>query len=452
MTRARLFVVVVIASLVVAAVVLSPRRDERAAMLAGEGRHAEAIALLQRRLADAPGDPDLLAALARSYAALGETASAIVAFDAYLAARPDDSAAREREAKLFLQGGDVDRYLAAMARAVAARPTPVQVTQLVELYRLYARDDDEIRTLTAYGTMRLLDPAQLERLGALLAARGDWRGARTWLEQADLAAPPDAAEGRLLLLEVAIRLGAVDAIDGRAKAWMAGWRSPYLSGRLLLRIAGAGNAREAARLASAYSDLAPEDALDMAGLLVGKGFPGLGRLLLVGWSERADVEDGPHLRAFVQTAARLGEPSVVLRKLMRLSEGGADPSARGQLAEDLVDAFGSEALAAVRPFLSREVLGTRPLFAAEIADSEGNPEAARWYLRRVDPGGLRAGQGAVWLALCRRLQMEPEAKAGLARLLAERRIPDDLVPRMAGDAARLDPVVALDLIWNASGR
>ena len=27
-------------------------------MLAGEGRHKEAIALLRRRLADAPGDPD----------------------------------------------------------------------------------------------------------------------------------------------------------------------------------------------------------------------------------------------------------------------------------------------------------------------------------------------------------------------------------------------------------
>ena len=64
-------------------------------MLAGEGRHREAITLLERRLVEAPGDPDLLAALARSNAALGEVPKAIDAFEAYLARRPDDQAARE---------------------------------------------------------------------------------------------------------------------------------------------------------------------------------------------------------------------------------------------------------------------------------------------------------------------------------------------------------------------
>ena len=97
MITARQFILVVIVSLVIAAVVLSPGREERAAMLAGEGRHKEAIALLERQMAEAPHDPDLLAALARSHAALGEVPRAIDEFDAYLAARPDDLAARERE-------------------------------------------------------------------------------------------------------------------------------------------------------------------------------------------------------------------------------------------------------------------------------------------------------------------------------------------------------------------
>jgi hypothetical protein len=58
------------------------------------------------------------------------------------------------------------------------------------------------------------------------------------------------------------------------------------------------------------------------------------------------------------------------------------------LAEELVKAFGVQALAAIRPLLSNEALLTRPLFAAEISLSEGNREMARWYLNRIDPGQL----------------------------------------------------------------
>jgi Flp pilus assembly protein TadD len=131
------FVVVVIISLIVAAVVMLPRRGEQAAMLAGEGRHKEAIALMERRLADAPGDPELLAALGRSYAAVGETGRAIDTLDVYLTVRPGDLTARKRQAELLLHSGSIDRYLDAMARVVAAQPSPREVTGLIEFYRLH---------------------------------------------------------------------------------------------------------------------------------------------------------------------------------------------------------------------------------------------------------------------------------------------------------------------------
>ncbi|RBP07136.1 tetratricopeptide repeat protein [Roseiarcus fermentans] len=452
MTRARLFIVVVIGSLLAAAAVLSPKRGEQAAMLAGEGRHAEAIALLERRLAAAPGDPDILAALGRSYAALGEVSRAVAAFDAYLAARPDDGAAREREAELLLQGGMTDRYLDAMARVAAERPTPARVTRLIELYRLHGRADDEARALETYAEKGDLDSSQLERLGALLAVRGEWRESRKWLEQADLDAPPEASEGRFLLLEVMISIGAVDDVDARLKAWMADWRSPYLSGKLILRVAQSGDAGEAARLAVAYADSAPDAALDMASFLAGKDCPGLARAMLVRWADGARGADGPHLHAFVQLAARLGDPGDGLRVVLRLARSRSNASALGQLAEDLVDAFGAPMLSAVRPLLSNEVLAARPLFAAELTLADGNPEAARWYLRRVDPEALRPERLAPWLALCRRLEMAPEAMAGLAKLLAEGRLPADLAPGLARDTAKRDRVMALDLIWNAAGR
>src|SRR4030088_579844 len=185
MKTANQFILVVIVSLLGAAVMLSLGREEHAAMLAGEGRHKEAIALLERRLANAPLDPELQAALGRSYAAVGEVHRAIDAFDAYLVVRPDDMAARERQAALLLQSGSIDRYLDAWTRMVAAQPSPSQITRLIELFRLRGRVEDERATLQAYAATAMLEVPQLERLGAILAERGNWREARQWLELAD---------------------------------------------------------------------------------------------------------------------------------------------------------------------------------------------------------------------------------------------------------------------------
>ena len=144
-------------------------------MLAAEGRHKDAIALLDRQLAQAPHNPDLLAALGRSYAAIGEDHRAIDALDAYLAVRADDLAARNRQAELLLQSGSTDRYLDALVRVVAAQPSPDRVTRLVELFRLHGRAEDEMATLQAYAGRAVLEPSQLERLGTLFAERGNWQ-------------------------------------------------------------------------------------------------------------------------------------------------------------------------------------------------------------------------------------------------------------------------------------
>lgn len=93
MKTSRQFILMVVVALVVAAVVLLPRREEHTAVLASEGRHEEAIALLERQSADAPGDPEPLAALGRSRAALGDLPRAAEALDAYLSVRPNDVAA-----------------------------------------------------------------------------------------------------------------------------------------------------------------------------------------------------------------------------------------------------------------------------------------------------------------------------------------------------------------------
>jgi hypothetical protein len=66
--------------------------------------------------------------------------------------------------------------------------------------------------------------------------------------------------------------------------------------------------------------------------------------------------------------------------------------------------------------------------------SRGNREMARWYLNRIDLSGL--------LALLHRVET-------LAMLWNDGRLPRELVPRFADEAAKLGQVTTHDLIWNS---
>jgi tetratricopeptide (TPR) repeat protein len=448
MKTAHQFILVVIVSLLGAAVVLSFGREEHAAMLAGEGRHQEAIALLEARLADAPHDPELLAALGRSYAALGEVHRAVDAFDAYLVVRPDDLAAHKRQAELLLQDGLMDRYLDALARVVASQPSSSEVTRLIELFRLHGRVDDEMATLQAYAGM--LEAPQLERLGGMLAERGNWQEARRALELSDRKAPPDASAGRILLLEVLIQSDEVDQVYDRALAWMTAWRSPFLSGKLILRMAQAGLTVPASRLALKYVDMMPDETFGMVGLLANKGRQDIAHQMLVRWADRTAKPTGSQSRAFVQASALVGDIRGPLVKFMQLVHGGAKLAAQGQMAEELANSFGKPALAPIRPLLSNEVLLTQPLFAAELSLFEGNREMARWYLNRVTPARLSPERSASWLALLHRLETDAEVFKRLAALWNDGRLPAELVPDFADQAAKMGQAGMHDLIWRSA--
>lgn len=444
------FILMVVVALVAAAAIMSPGRQEHAAMLAGEGRHKEAIALLESRLADAPNDPDLLGALGRSYAMLGDVARARDSFDAYLRIRPDDLTARWSETELLLQNGMTERYLDTLARVVAAEPTPDRVTRLIELYRLHGRFEDELVTLQTYARKAMLEPPQLERLGALFAERGNWREAQEWLELADRKAPPDASAGRLLLLEVAIHNNELDRIYPRAQSWIKAWRNPHLSGKLIIRMARSGHTAPAARLALEYPDAMPGDTFQMVDLLAHRGRQDLAIQILTRWADRTAKPTASQLRAFVQASARVGDVRGPLAKLVQLARAGADPVTQGEMVEELAATFGKSVLAGVRPVLSSKVLLTRPLFAAELSLFEGNGEMARWFLDRVEPAKLPPERSADWLALLHRVETDADVVKRLTVLWNDGRLPPELLPYFADEAVKLGRVKMHDSIWDSA--
>ena len=174
--------------------------------------------------------------------------------------------------------------------------------------------------------------------------------------------------------------------------------------------------------------------------------------MLARWADLATAADETQLRTFVEEAAEAGDPDVALGKFLELARSGADVSMEGQLAEQLVDVFGMPALAAIRPFLSSEVLIRRPLFAAELSLSEGNRELGRWYLNRTDLSRLAPEKLTTWLALEHQVEMDADAVRRLAALWIAGRLPKALAPRLADEAAKLGQPAMHDLIWSSLGR
>ena len=156
----------------------------------------------------------------------------------------------------------------------------------------------------------------------------------------------------------------------------------------MLRMARAGLDGPASELALKWEDLMPDTTFEMAGLFVSQGHGDLARIMLARWADQTENPTEEQLRAFVSTSAMLDTAPLVIAKFLQLVRDGTEPARLGQLADDMASAFGTPALAAIRAFLSSDILLTRPLFAATLSLSEGNYETARWFLDRCDPNEL----------------------------------------------------------------
>jgi tetratricopeptide (TPR) repeat protein len=128
----------------------------RARALRDEGDSLEALAEARRQLADSPLDEDALEVVARTAAALGQTALAAEAFETLGGVRDDDAVPLVQAARLRLVLKD-----AAGAERLASEAL--------------GRDDGNVEAYQVLGRGALVD--------------GDLRRAMDWLEQAEALAP-----------------------------------------------------------------------------------------------------------------------------------------------------------------------------------------------------------------------------------------------------------------------
>ncbi len=440
----------VVALLVLAgAYLFLPRVEERAAMLARDGYYESAL----REVAALPRAGARQAEVLMQIHALqrkeGAYPAAIATLQEYLLLRPHDFVAREHLSDLLLLVGDLKSYLDESRRLVGMRPDVDRVANLAGLYRLHGLFESEFQLLRDFSGTGHMRYQEHERLGALLAERADWSAAATWLVLADRKAPSNLSQGRLLLLDVLLQSHRSDEALQKSKLWMNTWRDAYLAVKLILGHSEAGDMKAALTLAQLSIDVMPNSVFEIAGALTRRGRPELARGMLSYWSDRAWKQDSDHWRDYVYATMQAGDCAEPFRMLSFLTERGGELLSRARLAEEIASAMGMSSFGSFRTALSLEVLQLRPLFAAQLALHEGNPQLSLRYFDAVKLDELSVEQKTVWLELLVKLEGADAIFARLRRLWDAKKLPPQYYWTFADVAMRTNQYRVHNAMWSS---
>ncbi|MEQ8495617.1 MAG: hypothetical protein RLW42_15510 [Gammaproteobacteria bacterium] len=358
---------------------------------------------------------------------------------------------------LYLRQGEIDAAVAAVERALAARPTDVEVYDLaLEVYRDTMHDDRYRATLERRVELAA-SVAQVRELAALQAFAADLAGERRALEL--LHAGGQATPAELMRL---VRVQVADGDVAAAAATLDDWRARGLRGADRTAVAVAidvyhGAAREDAARGLLADWL--EQRFDAESLLAAvelglehalgrDAFRGLARALAAHAADPtlvlpafllAMIAEEPRL--FSDYVARLdahvglrgvrrrGNVTAALsRRTTALLESlpgaralaGLPPESLAALARAAATAGAAQVASLLRPHLPPDLLDTDPLTAAELAILAGAPDAAQARYAAIAPGALTVPADRLrHLNLALALGHEERARAALPAMPAE---------------------------------
>jgi tetratricopeptide (TPR) repeat protein len=209
-----------------AGVAMVPGEREQWTMLVRDGRNQEAIATLEAGYRSGKREIDAVLHLYKLYMAFAEIEQATRIMRDFVTDRPDDPAAVALLAKHYGDIQDKRAEMRALERLFELSPSLQTARDLLAHYRLegtFDREEALLRTLLAN---EMITANDAERLGLMLAARGDLFGARDALTRFDEIANPERSLGRLALFDMLVQIGDKTTALDKAATWLTHWRKP----------------------------------------------------------------------------------------------------------------------------------------------------------------------------------------------------------------------------------
>jgi len=201
-----------------------PGEREQWTMLVRDGRNQEAIAALEERYRAGKRELDAVLHLYKLYMAFADIDKATRIMRDFIADRPDDPAALAMLAKHYGDIQDKSAEIRTLEHLFEVAPTLPVARDLLAHYRLAGAFDREEGLLQRLLASQMITANDAERLGLMLAARGDLYGAREALTRFDEIANPERAIGRLALFDVLVQIGDKTTALEKAASWIGYWR------------------------------------------------------------------------------------------------------------------------------------------------------------------------------------------------------------------------------------
>jgi tetratricopeptide (TPR) repeat protein len=207
-----------------AGVAMVPGEREQWTMLVRDGHNEAALKALEARYQAGGRETDAVVHLYKLYMSFAEIDEATRIAEDFVKDHPNDPAAVAMLAKHY---GDIQNKpaeIATLERLFKLQPSATTAGDLLADYRLegaFDREESLLRTLLA---KQMITANDAERLGLILAARGDLYGARDALTRFDDTANPERSVGRVALFDVLVQIGDKTTALTKAASWIGYWR------------------------------------------------------------------------------------------------------------------------------------------------------------------------------------------------------------------------------------
>jgi tetratricopeptide (TPR) repeat protein len=192
-------------------------------MLVRDSRNTDALQLFEAGYRDGRRDPIIVLELYRLLMSFAEIERATQVIEDFVSSRSNDSEAITLLARHYADTQNRAGEIRSLERLFELTLSPNIARDLLALYRIAGSFGDEEKFLRRLLPTSVIAAPEAERLGLMLASRGDLVGAREALARFDEIASPELVLGRFALFDMLVKTGEADTALTKAVSWIAQW-------------------------------------------------------------------------------------------------------------------------------------------------------------------------------------------------------------------------------------
>ena len=435
------------------AVWLLPSKNEHIAMLLKDKRYEKAFEETTWLYDAGDRQPQTLMHLYGLHERYGNEDEMRQVLKVFAASYPNNIFVKEKLADLYFRSNRYDAYLAQLEGLIDKRPDAKYAQKLLAQLELGGRADEEKRLLDRFATMPFFSAAHAGRLGLIELSLGHRDKALSMLRRMDeMDHGKDKPLGpRLTLFRLLVQTGLAEEAYRRARHWMRFEKNDANLSIMTNQLRARGSMDLAIALATKARQYRPSATFLLADLLIEQKRHSEARRLLDAWRRASSKLSSRDLTRYIKSQLAAKNLPVAIDELQKKGIAQMPPDALIAIAVVMVWQNQSALLKTIRPFFSREAVGRRPLFSAQIFHVEGNVALTRHFLAKVGPRNISRDQNLTWLTLYKKIYGKKRTFEMARTLIKNRQLPRNLYGAYARLARQMGSMSEYERAWVVLG-